>query len=216
MHGQRVEPTGVIHVGGHHGEEAAYYRDHGVREVAWIEADPDAFEVLMQNTAAYSAHVCIRALAADRDGEERPFYRHRFPGGVKRGFCSTLAWNTAVVDRDPVLRRLETFDVCSVRAVTVATALRDRGFEPARFQYLSINVQGAELLVLHGLGEYLASIRWIFCDGELDADSSRYRGAPGIAEVTDWLGRHGFHAAWPRHGAQQFFFRTSPSGSLEH
>jgi FkbM family methyltransferase len=210
---RRVTPSGVIHVGGHHGEEAPYYRDHGVREVVWIEADPDAFEVLTRTTAGYAGHRCIQALAADRDDEERTFYRHRFPGGAKRGFCSTLAWNTAVVDRDPILSRLETFDVRSMRAVTVATALGQRDVVPARFQYLSINVQGAELLVLRGLRDYLEPIQWIYCDGELDAKAPRYQGAPGIADVADWLGAHGFRPAWPRRSQQQFFYREQADAS---
>jgi FkbM family methyltransferase len=207
--GRCVDPAGVIHVGGHHGEEASYYRDHGVGAVVWIEADPDAFEVLSRNTASYPGHQCVHALATDRDDDERLFYRHRFPGGTKRGFCSTMPWNATVVDGDPVLSRLETFDVRAMRTVSVATALRGRGFPPARFQYLSINVQGAELMVLRGLHDYLPSIQWIFCDGELDAGSSRYRGAPTIAEVAEWLGACGFRAAWPPRRPQQFFYRPS-------
>lgn len=206
--GRRVEPTGVIHVGGHHGEEAPYYQQHGVRTVVWIEAEPDAFEVLSRNTASYPDHHCIHALAADQDGEERKFYRHRFRGGAKRGFCSTLPWNTAVVESDPVLSRLETFDVSAMRAVTVATALGEGGFPPERFQYLSINVQGAELMVLRGLREYLDPIQWIFCDGELAA-SVRYEGAPTLEELAVWLQPHGFLPTWPPSVRQQFFYRTS-------
>ena len=209
LDGRLVAPTGIIHVGGHHGEEAPYYQQHGVQTVVWIEAEPDAFEVLSRNTAGYSGHHCIHALAADRDGEERPFYRHRFGAGEKRGFCSTLPWNQTLVENDPVLSRLDTFDVSSMRAVTVATALRERGFPPERFQYLSINVQGAEAMVLRGLREYLDPIQWIFCDGELDAASSRYEGAPTLAEVAAWLEPHGFRPAWLPPVRQQFFYRFS-------
>lgn len=207
-----MEPTGVIHVGGHHGEEAPYYQQHGIRMVVWIEAEPDAFEILRRNVAGYSGHHCIHALAADRDGEERSFYRHRFGSGAKRGFCSTLPWNASVVEGDAVLSRLETFDISSMQTVTVATALGERGFPPENFQYLSINVQGAELLVLRGLREYLASIQWIFCDGELDAASVRYQGAPSIAEVAEWLAPQGFRPAWLPPIRQQLFYRPA-SGS---
>ncbi len=205
--GRRVAPSGVIHAGGHHGEEAPYYLDHGVRTVVWIEAEPDAFEILERNVAGYAGHSCIRALAADRDGDERAFYRHRFRGGTKRGYCSTLPWNEALVSDDPVLSRLETFDVCSMRTVTVATALRDRGVRPETFQYLSINVQGAELMVLHGMQDYLAPIQWIYCEAELDADRSRYDGAPLLADVADWLAAEDFTPAWPVAARQQLFYR---------
>jgi FkbM family methyltransferase len=207
-----VAPSGVIHVGGHHGEEAAYYVAHGVADVVWFEADPDAFAQLVRNTARFAGHRCVAALAADVDGDERLFYRHRFPGGTKRGFCSTFAWNTPAVARDPVLSRLETFDVRPMRTVTVATALRERGFAPSRFQYLSLNVQGAELLVLRGLGEYLAALDWIFCDGEPDG-GSRYAGAPTIGEVAGWLAPRGFRAAWAPGLSQQLFYRPLTPGA---
>ena len=206
--GATVAPRGVIHVGGHHGEEAAYYDAHGARTVAWIEAEPDAFEVLERRVAHLRGHHCIQALAADRDGEERTFYRHRFPGGHKRGFCSTLPWDAGAVARDPLLSRLETFDVRSMRAVTVASALRERRLAPAEFQYLSLNVQGAELLVLRGMGEYLQPIRWIFCDGEPEG-ASRYAGAPTTDDVREWLRPRGFQPAVAATSRLQFFYRVS-------
>lgn len=211
--GRLVRPSGVIHVGGHHGEEAPYYQEHGVQTVVWIEAEPDAFEILSRSTAGYPGHHCIHALAAGQDGEERLFYRHRFGSGTKRGYCSTLPWNSSVVEADPVLSRLQTFDVSPMRAVTVATLLRERGFAPETFQYLSINVQGAELMVLRGLAEYLDGIQWIFCDGELDAASSRYQGAPTLAEVADWLEPHGFRPAWLPPVRQQLFYRSLAGGA---
>jgi len=207
--GRRVAPSGVIHAGGHHGEEAAYYESHGVGTVVWIEAEPDAFDVLSRTVACYPGHHCICALATDRDGDERLFYRHRFRGGAKRGYCSTLPWNRSVVRNDPVLSRLETFDVCSMPTVTVATALWERGFPPEQFQYLSINVQGAELMVLRGLREYLTPIQWVFCEAESTTDSSRYDGAPVIADVADWLSAHGFFPARPPTTRQQLFYRRS-------
>lgn len=205
--GRLVRPAGVIHVGGHHGEEASYYREHGVSTVVWLEADPDAFGILNRRVGDYPGHHVIHALVADRDGEERTFYRHRFPGGEKRGYCSTLPWNEAAVARDPVLSRLETFDVRPMRAVTAATALRTRGFAPERFQYLSVNVQGAELLVLRGLGDWLPAIQWIFCDGELPGDARRYAGAPAITEVTAWLAVRGFAPAGAPESRQQLYYR---------
>jgi FkbM family methyltransferase len=205
--GERVAPRGVIHVGGHHGEEAAYYAERGALTVVWIEAEPDAFEVLTRVTAAFPGQHCIRALAGDQDGEERAFYRHRFGSGAKRGYCSTLPWNPDVVAGDPVLSRLQTFDVSTMHAVTVATALREHGFAPERFQYLSVNVQGAELLVLRGLREFLEPLRWIFCDGE-DPGAVRYQGAPTLTDVEAWLGPHGFRPAYPGSRRQQFFYRA--------
>lgn len=207
--GRRVSPRGVIHVGGHHGEEADDYDAHGVARVVWFEAEPDAFEVLSARVAGRPGHACVRALVAGRDGERRPFYRHRFPGGVKRGFCSTLPWNAALVAADPVLSRLETFAVTEMDTVTVATALAERGFAAGDFDYLALNVQGAELMVLEGLGAHLGALQWIFWEAELDEESRRYDGAPVVADVARWLEARGFAAATPAGARQQLFHRTA-------
>lgn len=205
--GRRVLPHGVIHVGGHHGEEADDYDAHRVRRVVWFEAEPDACAVLRQRVAGRPGHTCVEALVADQEGARRAFYRHRFRGGSKRGFCSTLPWNDALVAVDPVLSRLETFDVAIMETVTVAGALGRLGLPPEDFQYLSVNVQGAELLVLRGLGDYLAHLQWIFWEAELDAESRRYEGAPVVAEVADWLRARGFRAATGAGARQQLFHR---------
>ena len=134
--------------------------------------------------------------------------------GNKRGFCSMLAWNQAVVSGDALLSRLETFDVATMQTVRVATALRDRGFRPEQFQYASINVQGAELAVLRGFQEYLEPIQWIYCEAELDAAHSRYVGAPTMAEVVDWLQVQGF-AACEAHGARRVFYRTRVRSTID-
>ena len=93
--------------------------------------------------------------------------------------------------------------------MTAATALRGRGYTPEQFQYLSVNVQGAELMVLRGLREYLTPIRWIFWEAELDPSTSRYQGAPVVADVGAWLAARGFQAATPFGSRQQLFFRPA-------
>jgi FkbM family methyltransferase len=208
-----VAPSGIIHIGAHHGEEASYYRAQGVRRVVWIEAEPDAFEVLSRHVADYPGHHCIRALVTDREGEERPFFRHRFRGGAKRGFCSVLPLNQSVIGGDALLSRLETFEVTAMRTRTVAALLAEQGFPPDQFQYVAVNVQGAELMVLQGMREYLEAVQWVVCEAEARVESSRYVGAPGLGEIVEWMGTRGFHAVWRTRSRQQLFRRTlGPAG----
>jgi FkbM family methyltransferase len=211
INNQQVRPSGILHIGGHHGEELEYYERHDVRTVVWIEADPDAFATLKDKVGHRPGHLCIQALITDKDNEDRPFYRHRFGAGNKRGFCSTLPFREESVRNDKMLSRLQTFDVARIRSITLATLARLHGFDPCTFQYLSLNVQGAELMVLEGMNEYLEQIRWIFCDGEADS-GVRYEGAPAISEVTAWLESRGFASVWPLQSHDdkgQFYCRQS-------
>jgi FkbM family methyltransferase len=206
--GRRIEATGVIHVGGHHGEEAEYYAAQGVEKVLWIEAEPDAYEILCAHTAQFEGHLPVQALVTNEDGARRPFYRHRFHSDAsKRGFCSTLPWNPEVVQDDRVLSRLKTFDVATMTSTTLPSLLEHHSLTAADYQYLSLNVQGAELMVLQGMGATLDSIACVFCDGELDPRGVRYLGAPTIGEVADWLSERGFTAVGEQLTRQQLFIR---------
>ena len=44
-----VNASGIIHIGGHHGEELdAYNKDSDIKHVVLFEADPDNFKILKQ------------------------------------------------------------------------------------------------------------------------------------------------------------------------
>ncbi len=44
-----TEPTGIVHVGAHTGQEILEYKDYTPAVIVWIEADPEVFPRLYQN-----------------------------------------------------------------------------------------------------------------------------------------------------------------------
>ena len=65
---------GVLHCGGHEGEENQDYINNGVQRVAWFEANPNLISTLKQKTSntnidQYYYNVCL----SDIDGEKITF-----------------------------------------------------------------------------------------------------------------------------------------------
>jgi hypothetical protein len=87
---------GAIHVGAHLGQEAEIYRDCGLAEVPWIEADPALLDESRANVAPFGhAVVCaclgatsgakvILNLADDAAGRNRGMSSSVLPLGLHR------------------------------------------------------------------------------------------------------------------------------------
>jgi len=202
LDGVKVLPKGVIHAGGHHGEEIPVYDEVGVQQVVWFEAEPDAFKILKTNVGDRKGHHCINVLLTDgNESGKRKFYRNRIgEKGEQRAYSSIFQ-----LDRThpfSVIPRIKTFAEIEMETSSIANEMKKLKLPPEEFDYLSVNVQGAELLVLQGMNEYLDSIRWIFCDVEIK--QSRYVGAPLDHEIESWLKRKGF-----KRESLTFFYRPA-------
>ena len=53
--------NGVLHIGAHEAEEALFYDQCGAK-VLWIEANPSAYEILLENIRQYPSQSATQAL----------------------------------------------------------------------------------------------------------------------------------------------------------
>jgi FkbM family methyltransferase len=60
------QSKGILHIGAHKGQEAAYYADLE-KPVIWIEANPQLFPVLQRNISAYPNQKAINVLLGDEN-----------------------------------------------------------------------------------------------------------------------------------------------------
>jgi hypothetical protein len=76
-----------------------------------------------------------------------------------------------------------------LRGVTLTTLLMREGIDPAAYDALVLDTQGAELLVLHGAAALLPG--WQFIKAEA-ADFEAYAGAARLGDLEAFLGPEGF------------------------
>jgi FkbM family methyltransferase len=130
-----IEPQSILHIGGHHAEEALEYKGAGIDRVTFIEGDPNVFETMMQNLAAFPEYQGICYLLSDHIGME-----DFFVASNDGASSSLLAPNNHLL-LEPEIQ----FD----RAIKLPVATLD-SLDVGQFDLIVVDVQGAEKLVING------------------------------------------------------------------
>lgn len=171
-----VAPHGVLHVGAHEAEEGAMYQALGWGPVTWVEMLPDKAEELRRRFAGDPANTVIEAAAWGETGIERDVYE------ASNKQSSSLFRPQTHLTAHPEI----TFE----QGRRIRTQRLDEVLDPAlRPEFLNLDVQGAEVEVMKGLGERLLQIKW--CYLEINRDPL-YAGIPLRDEVESFLQARGF------------------------
>lgn len=188
---------GIVHIGGHLGQEAARYAEHKC-QVIWIEALPDLFTQLEKNIAQYPNQRAICALLGEENDKQVEFHLASndlasssiFRFGDELGF-ENLSMESSV-------------QLVSSRLDHILT-----NTELADYHHWVIDVQGAELLVLKGAGQLLEN-----CNSLRIEVSTRkvYEYGVNWIELRNYLEVQGFTPLWePRKKSHEdiIFIRES-------
>lgn len=175
VHGY-FKPTGILHVGAAMLEEAEVYHQLVGEKVMWVEAQP---------------HSPLRKERADKFGqilfENVPFSDKTEP------VILSITNNEVSSSILPLKRHSEIYpDIVVTQALRAYAARADDFFEaglPSDINTLVLDVQGAELKVLKGMGKLLDQIEWIWAEVNL---KELYEGCVLKPELDHWLAQHGF------------------------
>jgi len=174
----RIPVIGVIHVGAYIGTEDSTYRVMGFTNRLFIEAQPDTYEVLRTNLAGLGA-LCEQVAISDRVGTSK-FHIVNFAQS------SSLLELARHKDVAPDIHAVSTIDV----ATTTLDALLARpDYRHLRFNFLNMDIQGAEMLALRGATESLRVLDALSLEINFD---ELYAGAPHVSELDAFLRERGF------------------------
>jgi FkbM family methyltransferase len=172
-----VHPNGVLHVGAHEAEELTDYQAAGWSPVVWVEALPDKAAQLQERFRGTVDQTAISALAWDADGESLTLWR------ANNGQSSSaLPMGTHLVEH-PEVRVVEDLSIQSSRLDTLLQGTAHR------FEFINLDIQGAELRALRGLGDRIREVRWIYCEVN---EKPLYVGAHLMSEIDAYLTPFGF------------------------
>ncbi len=186
-----LRPGGVIHVGAHHGQEAATYRALGLARQAWFEPNPVAFAALERGLAGMSDVRLFNLALGEAQGRA---VMHTSAFG--EGMCDSLLPPTALAgERWPGLAATGTIEVEVARLDDV---LSREGLDASGFGLMVIDVQGYELPVLRGAER---ALREGLCAVVTEVSREAfYEGGALMGDLDAHLGARGFRrvaAAWP-------------------
>jgi FkbM family methyltransferase len=170
----KIQPTGVVHVGAHEGEELDEYCKYGFGSVIWIEAQPELAANLSRRVSPPSR--VLQALVWNVDGVSMTL------NVTNNGQSSSVfSFGTHAVDYPDII-------------VETATPLRSQRLDSVLprdigANFLNLDIQGAEYEALEGLGNRIDEFDYIYTEVNR---AEVYHGIRQVGQIDDYLERFGF------------------------
>ena len=182
--------TRVLHVGADRGGELPQYKDMGVEEVVWVEANPEVYGELLENLQIMNIDEVqsrpYNQLISDQDDVELDF-------NLYYGWDATTL---SVTKECPLFLKQEIFGGDLIVIVELLSyflsidTFLERNEIDNSFDMMNIDTQGAELMVFKGATEVLKKINVINC--EVTFFNPHYHKNPNFDEVYEYLKPFGF------------------------
>jgi len=175
-----MKVTGVIHIGGHYGEEIdTYLKDDDIEYITLFEADEDNYKILKNkidklstDKEIYAIHKGLGPFACEMD-----LYKETENNGQSNSVLKPKLHTVqypGIVFNDKAKIKIEPLDKYECSDV---------------FNFINIDVQGFELEVFRGGKKTLKNIKWIM--SEVNRDEV-YENCCMVQEMDEFLGKFGF------------------------
>jgi FkbM family methyltransferase len=174
-------PTGILHVGASTGQEAKDYFNSGVESVIWIEAIPNVFNQLVRNIQEFPRMVAFNECVGNEDGKEMCFNI----SNNEAQSSSLLELDYHKTDHPDVFY----CDKIQVKTKRIDTLLKEKGIYIADYNFINIDLQGAELMALQGMGELLRQVKYAYLEVN---KKHEYKDCPLLDDIDAYMFKYGF------------------------
>lgn len=172
--------SGIIHVGANSGQEREHYKLLGL-DVVWVEPIDEVYNKLIDNIAGFSRQIPVKSLLSDQSG-----IAIEFNIANNGGASSSILPFEQHAELWPDIQYQE---IRRIVTTTLSDLMIVNGFTTDVYQGLTLDVEGAELMVLRGAGDLLSGFRYIKCEV---ADFIPRTGSPTVKDLDDYLTSFGF------------------------
>jgi len=169
--------SGVLHVGAHFGEEYLSYIDNGISRVVFIEPLKENFQVLEDRFGAIDDVVLINKGAGS---EKKNVNMYRASNDLVSS--SVLKPKRHLTQHPDVL-----FD--SGKTIIEIDRIDNMLEDIVPYNFMNVDVQGYELEVFKGAGDYLNSVDFIMTEVNRD---EVYESCAQVEEIDEYLSRYKF------------------------
>ena len=179
-----VTPNGVLHVGAHEAEEWPYYTNAKWLPVYWIEAQEKLALKLRESLPKDSNQI----FAATVWSKSNLVLSLNISSNSQ---SSSLLEFGSHATNYPTIQNIDSLEVRTVR-------IDELMISNETFDFVNLDIQGAELEALKGMGVLLEKVKWIYC--EVNSEET-YLGCPHVSEIDRFLKRNGFiriYTVWVR------------------
>lgn len=166
----KMDVKGIIHIGGHYGEEIAEYVRNGIQEIVIFEPLSDSFDILCENIQDLNANIIAHQVALGPEETTATMY---VSDNQKQS--SSLLKPKVHITHHPHVKFPETEEV-------EVKVLDD--FDYTKYNFINMDVQGYELEVLKGATETLKHVDYVYCEVNRD---EVYEGNAYVEELDEFL-----------------------------
>jgi FkbM family methyltransferase len=172
------KPKGIIHIGAHLLEERNDYLSQGIENIVWIEANPKIFTNIknLESTKELFFNYAISNL----DEKQVKF------NITNNGQSSSILDLEKHKIHHP---HIFVSSVIEVESKRMDTLIVEENLDLNKYDFLNIDIQGAELLALKGFGNLLENINFIYLEVNTN---SLYKNCALINEIDDYLSQFNF------------------------
>ena len=170
-----LNPTGVLHIGAHQAEEEHQYKDLHWGHMFWVEANPKLYASLKQNLDPTNNSV-LNCAAWDVDKQNLTFHE------------TTDSQSSSLFELNK--HKIHYPQILPLAQYQVQTRRIDALFgSPPPFTFVNIDVQGAELQVIRGIGNLISSLEAIYSEVNRE---ELYLGCANVSDIDLYLKNFGF------------------------
>ncbi len=172
--------TGLIHVGANLGQERRYYWLIGL-DVIWVEPIREIYDRLVDNISAYPRQRAFNALLTSRRGEQ-----------VEFGIANNNGASSSILpleDHAVLWPDIVYAETRIIESTTLVDLIDTHHIPLDEYQALTLDVEGAEKMILEGSLAKLRRFKYIKCEA---ADFPARKGTPTARELNEILEAQGF------------------------
>ena len=166
--------TGVIHVGGHYGEELQDYIDEGIQDIVLFEPLNENFDILKEKAENLNANIVGHQVAL---GPEKGTATMYVSDNEKQS--SSILKPKVHLTHHPQVKFPETEEV---------EVGRMDDYNTGNYNFLNMDVQGYELEVLKGGTKTLEKVKYVYCEVNRD---EVYENNAYVEEIDEFLANYG-------------------------
>lgn len=183
---------GVIHLGAHLLEEKTDYDRFGVKNVVWVEGNPNLCEINRKTLEHSTNHAIYNYLISDQDDVEVDFK------------ITNNGQSSSILDLDKhslYYPHIVVVDVIRGKTKTVKSIIHDNAIDMSKFNFVNLDLQGVELKALKGFGELLNNIDYIYTEANI---GSVYKNNDMLSDIDEYLKKFGFDRVETNIGSQEW------------
>jgi FkbM family methyltransferase len=173
------QPKGVVHIGAHLLEEREEYLKHNLTNTIWVEANPRTFEQIML-IDRLPTELFFNQCITDKDGEVYNFHI------TNNGQSSSILELHKHEEYHPHIFVTDNIEVQSKR---MDTLISENGIDFQNYDFLNLDIQGAELLAIKSFGDLINNFKYIYTEVNTNY---LYKDNALMSEIDEYLKKYNF------------------------